>query len=634
MIFLFFLVTAMAAAGQTALSTTNKKAIELYTLADNYRVHGQYREALDLLNQAIAKDANFVEAYFRQGIILKAVRDYPQSSKVFLIGLSMTQDPKKQKGFFYELGENYLLEGNYAKAQDLLDRYLESEILNKPKMEQAMLWKRNAQFAMRNKKVNTEFQPRRLSDTVNAYAMQYFPVMTADEQELIFTRRVGGGQNDDEDLVVCRKDSRGRWLPPASISPQINSPMNEGTCTISADGRHLIFTSCIGRRGYGSCDLFESRKVGEEWSRPVNLGPEVNSPAWESQPSLSSDGRTLYFVSDRRGGIGNKDIYVSYKLENGRWTKAENLGPNINTAYDEISPFIHVNGRTLFIASNGKPGFGGYDIYRSEYENGVWSDAENFGSPVNNHEDQFSLFITRDGQRGFYSHEDNQKVNSSMLFEMQVPEEMRLKYKSNYVKGIVRDAQTKAPLGARVELFNINKNELTSVVQADSVSGEYLIVLTQGADYALYVSHPGYLFKSLNFNYEVQELMTPVALDVLLDPAKAGASAVLNNIFFDLNKYDLKEKSVTELEKVVRFLTENPALRIEIGGHTDNIGTAAYNLQLSQKRAQAVTAYLVAHGIESARLTQKGYGAEKPLVPNDSEENRQINRRIEFRLLR
>ncbi|MBL7850963.1 MAG: OmpA family protein [Cyclobacteriaceae bacterium] len=634
MLFLFFLCSALAAAGQTGLSTTNKKAIELYAEADNYRVRGQYREALELLNQAIAKDRNFVEAYFRQGIILKAVHDYTQSNKVFLIGLSLTQDPKKQKGFFYELGENYLLEGNYAKAQEVLDRYLESEILNKPKMDQALLWKRNAQFALRNQKVNSGFQPRRLPDTVNRFAMQYFPVMTADEQELIFTRRVGGGQNDDEDLVVCRKDSLGRWLPPVSISPNINSPMNEGTCTISADGRHLIFTSCLGRRGYGSCDLFESRKVGEEWSRPVNLGPEVNSAAWESQPSLSSDGRTLYFVSDRRGGLGNKDIYVSYKMENGRWTKAENLGPNINTPYDEISPFIHVNGRTLFIASNGKPGFGGYDIYRSEYENGAWTAAENFGSPVNNHEDQFSLFITRDGQRGFYSHEDNLKANSSMLYEMQVPPDMQLKYKSNYVKGIVRDAQTKMPLGARVELFNINKNELTSVVQADSINGDYLIVLTQGADYALYVSHPGYLFKSLNFNYEVQDQLTPVALDVWLDPAKAGASAVLNNIFFDLNKYDLKEKSVTELEKVVRFLTENPTLRIEIAGHTDNVGTAAYNLQLSQKRAQAVSAYLVAHGIEPSRLTQKGYGAEKPLVPNDSEENRQINRRIEFRLLR
>lgn len=626
----------LGAWAQPALSTTNKKAIELYTQADNYRVRGQYREALDLLNQAIAKDQSFAEAYFRQGLILKAVRDYPQSNKVFLIGLSLTPDEKRQKGYFYELGDNYLLEGNYKKALECLDHYLSAESLNKPKMDQAMIWKRNAQFGLQNQKLNAEFQLRKLSDTVNAFAMQYFPVMTADEQELIFTRRVGGGHDDDEDLVICRRDSLGRWQPPVSLSPKINfpSPYNEGTCTISADGRHLIFTSCAGRRGYGSCDLFESRKVGNEWSTPVNIGPEVNSPAWESQPTLSSDGRTLFFVSDRRGGIGNKDIYVSYKLENGKWTKAENLGPNINTPYEEISPFIHVNGRTLFIASNGKQGFGGYDIYRSEYDNGAWTPTENFGSPVNNHEDQFSLFITRDGKKGFYSHEENNKLNSSVLFEMRVPAELQLKYKSNYVKGFVRDSKTKQPLDARVELFNINKNELTSAVSADSVTGEYLMVLTQGADYALFVSHPGYLFKSLNFNYEVQENLAPISVDVLLDPIQAGASAVLNNIFFDLNKYELKEKSVTELDKVIRFLNENPTLRIEISGHTDNLGTAAYNLQLSLKRAQSVANYLTAHGVAGTRLTQKGYGAEKPLAPNDTEENRQINRRIEFRLIK
>ena len=633
---LLILLTLICAVshGQVMLSTKDKRAIELYTEADNYRVRGQYGEALDLLKQAIDRDKKFSEAYFRQALIYKAIRDYPKATTIFMQGLSLTQDPKMQKAYFYELGDNYLLEGNYGKALEFIDRYLDSEILNKPKMAQATLWKRNAQFALRNMKATSEFLPRQLSGTVNAFAMQYFPVMTADEQELIFTRRVGGGQDDDEDLVICKQDSAGQWMSPVSISASINTRLNEGTCTISADGRQLIFTSCIGRRGYGSCDLFESLKVGDEWSKPLNLGPEINSPAWESQPSLSSDGRMLFFVSDRRGGIGNKDIYVSYKLENGHWTKAENLGDKINTPYDEISPFIHVNGRALFIASNGKPGFGGYDVYRSDYENGVWTATENFGSPVNNHEDQFSLFITRDGQRGFYSHEDNQKVNSSILYEIRVPEELQLKYKSNYVKGIVRDAQTKKPLGARVELFNINKNELISFVKSDSVTGEYLMVLTQGADYALYISQPGYLFKSVNFNYEIQKNLTPVAMDVFLDPVKIGASAVLNNIFFDLNKYEIQEKSITELDKVIRFLNENPGIRIEVGGHTDNVGTASYNLQLSLKRAQAVGGHLVSHGIDPARLTQKGYGAQKPLALNDTEENRQINRRIEFRLMR
>jgi len=633
--FLLFCALAITTLqAQPVLSTKNKKAIELYTEADNYRVRGQYREALSLLDEAIDKDKNFSEAYFRQALIHKTQRNYPKSTEIYLKGLSLTQDQKKQKAYFYELGENYLLMGEYEKSIQFVDRYLDAEILNKPKIDQATMWRRNAQYAIRNIKISTQFKPHQLSDTVNAFAMQYFPVLTADEHELIFTRRMGGGQDDDEDLVVARKDANGKWQSPVSISANINSPMNEGTCTISADGRQLIFTSCIGRRGYGSCDLFESKKIGEEWTRPQNLGPAINSPAWESQPSLSADGRMLFFVSDRRGGSGNKDIYVSYKLDENKWSKAESLGPKINTPYEEISPFIHVNGRTLFFASNGKTGFGGYDLYRSEYENGEWTEPVNFGFPVNNHEDQFSLFITADGQHGFYSHEDNQKLNSSEIFEITVPEELQLRYKSNYVKGIVRDKKTKQPLKARVELFNINKNELTSSVNSDSLTGEYLMVLTQGADYGLYVSRPGYLFQSLNFNYEVQENLMPVALDVWLDPVETGASAVLNNLFFDFNKFELKDKSITELDKVLRFLNENPNVRVEISGHTDNVGTQASNLQLSLKRAQSVTAYLIQHNIASTRLIQKGYGADKPIVPNDTEDHRQTNRRIEFRVIR
>ncbi|NOT76127.1 MAG: OmpA family protein [Cyclobacteriaceae bacterium] len=633
-IILIFILSALIAQSQPVLNTRNKKAIELYVEADNFRVRGEFKQALSLLDQAIDKDENFSEAYFRKALIYKTLRNYSRSNELFNKGLSLTADAKKQKSYFFELGENYLLEGNYQQSLLFLDRYLEAEILNKAKIEQATRWKANDQYAIRNIKEISQFRPHALSDTVNVAPMQYFPVLTADERELIFTRRLGPKDEDTEDLVVSRKDPKGKWMSPVSISPAINSPFNEGTCTISANGRQLIFTSCYGRKGYGSCDLFESKKVGDEWTIPVNLGPEINSPSWESQPSLSADGRTLFFVSERRTGLGKKDIYVSYKLDENRWSKAENLGDKINTPYDEISPFIHVNGRTLFFASNGMPGFGGHDLYRSEKENGQWSEPVNFGYPVNTHEDQFSLFITTDGQHGFYSHEDNEKANSSKIFEINVPEELQLRYKSNYVKGIVRDKKTNKPLNARLELLNMDKNELVSFVRSDSVTGEYLMVLTQGADYGLYVSRPGYLFQSLNFNYQAEGNLIPVSVDVYLEPVEMGATAVLNNLFFDLNKYELKDKSITELDKIIRFLNENPTIRVEISGHTDNAGTPAYNLQLSQKRAQSVSDYLSTHGIEARRLLQKGFGATKPLKPNDSEENRQINRRIEFRVVK
>ncbi|HNP05987.1 MAG TPA: OmpA family protein [Cyclobacteriaceae bacterium] len=630
---IFFIAASILSPAQGSLSTRSKKAIALYTEADNYRVRGQYTQAISLLQQAIEKDKNFVEAYYRLGLTYKTMRDFNRSNISFEKGLSLTQNPKTQKGFFMDLGDNYLRLGDYEKALKYLNHYLSAETMNKQRIALAELWKRNAEYGLRNKKTQSQFQPRQLDAIVNSFGLQYFPVLTADEQELIFTRRMGPGPDDDEDLVVSKKDENGNWTTPVSISENINSKFNEGTCTISADGRTLIFTSCIGRRGYGNCDLFYSRKVGDEWSFPVNIGPEINSSAWESQPSLSADGRVLYFISDRRGGIGGRDIYVSQKDAEGNWSKAEVMPQPINTPFDEISPFIHVNGRTLFYATNGKPGFGGFDIFRTELTDGKWEMPVNFGSPVNDHEDQFSLFITADGTRGYYSHEDGTRENSARLYEMTIPEELQIAYRSNFVKGVVKDRKSELPLQSHIELFDLKKDELVSVVESDSVSGQYLMVLTTGSDYALYVTAPNYLFQSLNFNYEDNLNPEPVIIDILLDKTETGATVVLNNIFFDFDQYELKERSITELSKVIRILNDNPNIHVEIGGHTDSDGSAAYNKQLSLKRAQSVVSYLVEKGINRARLSEMGYGADRPIRPNDSDENKQANRRIEFKII-
>jgi outer membrane protein OmpA-like peptidoglycan-associated protein len=462
-------------------------------------------------------------------------------------------------------------------------------------------------------------------------------VATADQQELIFTRRISNDNEADEDLVVSRKNKDGRWTSPVSISKNINSRWNEGTCTISADGRKLIFTSCLGRDGFGSCDLFQSIKIGDEWTAPVNLGPNVNTADWESQPSLSADGRMLYFVSDRRGGLGRRDIWVSHLGADGIWMKAENAGKQINSQYDEISPFIHANNKTLYFASNGLPGFGGYDLFYVERtpENS-WSNPVNVGGPINNHQDQFSLFITADGNKGYYVHEERVKegYDASKIYETNIPEKFRVKFRSNYVKGIIRAKESKAKLAADIELININTNEVVSFVRSDSVSGEYLMVLTQGAEYALYVNKKGYLFQSLNFNYSEIENFEPITLDVELEKVKEGSVSVLKNIFFDTDKYDLQEKSITELQKIIRFLNENPATRIEISGHTDNVGSVTYNRQLSENRAKSVYNYLTKNGVDPKRMMPKGYGADKPVGSNDTEEGRQLNRRIEFKVIR
>lgn len=615
---------------QGILSTKNKKAIEMYTEADNYRVRGQYKEAIDLLTQAIAKDKNFFEAYLRLGYCYQSTNNFVKANEYFENGLRITPELRWQKVFWLELCNNGMKLGNYKAVAGYAEQYLQNEMMNKQRIDQVKLWKACAEFSMQNMKNEIAFNTRKLSDTVNAFTQQYFPVLTADEQQIIFTRRMGLTDEFDEDMVISTKDRDGHWTTPQSISPNINTRYNEGTCTISADGRQLIFTSCVGMNG--RCDLFESRKTGDTWSKPRNLGAEVNSAAWESQPTLSADGRVLYFVSDRRGGLGKADIYVSVQNTPGVWTRARNLGPAINTPYDERSPFIHANGRTLFFASDGRPGFGGFDIFWSDYADSTWSKPANFGYPINNHEEQYSLVITADGDRGYYSHEELGNEGHSKIYEFDVPEQYRVRYRSNAVKGIVRDRLTKQPLKADIELYELAKNELVSVVSSDSLTGNYLIVLTQGADYALYVNSAGYLFKSLNFNYE-ESTVEPLIIDVDLDKASTGATVVLNNIFFDTDKFDLRDKSITELDKISRFLNENPKINVEISGHTDDQGAVAYNQQLSQRRAKAVADYLVQRGVQASRLKEVGYGSKKPIRPNDSEANRQVNRRIEFQII-
>jgi outer membrane protein OmpA-like peptidoglycan-associated protein len=628
LLFVFSLFSFHCSLSQIPLSSNNKKAVDAYEKGMKALQDRNLEMAFSEFEEAIERDKLFAEPYFQLGKLYEQSRQFGNAILNYEKSINAHEKTSVTEIASQQVGQLYLKKGDYQKALIYLEKGISAVVPSKLNRYKARI--EGCKFAIRATESPLVINPLELPKTVNRFQSQYFPVLTADRETLIFT----GNQDSEENLYVStKKDSV--WSSPISISDKINTPENEGTATISADGRTLVFTSCGGRKGFGSCDLFISYKQGENWTSPQNLGSNINSNEWESQPSLSADGRTLYFVSDRKGSLGKRDIWVSKIDSTNSWGKAYNLGNVINTIEDDLSPFIHANGKTLFYSSEGLVGMGGLDLYFSENQNGKWTKSENLGFPLNTHEDQVALFITADGKKAYYSLERDQddKYRRAKIVEIDVPESLQAKFKAtSFLKGTVYDAQTKQKLQADIELILLKNNELVGKINSDSQTGTYTSVLPSGGEYAVFVSKKGYFFKSLNFDFS-DKIGRDKVLDIPLEPIKQNAKEILNNIFFDTAKWDLKPESTVELDKLVTLLKANPDVPIEISGHTDDVGKDADNVILSQKRAKSVLNYLVEKGINSAKIKSEGYGKSRPYLPNTSDENRKLNRRIEVKFL-
>lgn len=632
----FLSVTARSVyAQEPALSTTNKKAAELYKKAIDALSQRRTTESLDLLNNAIERDSGFTEAYLKLGQVYEFMRQPDLAYQVYQRTIRQQPD-KPVTGLAYQFVSVYLLKkGQYTQAIPYLERFQKffaPQSSQGKRIERLLQTARFGEQAVQNP---LPVKPQPLPAVVQAFPSQYFPVLTADEQTLVFTVLKPEG---DEDLVVTTYKGE-TWDTPESISSKINTPNNEGTPSLSADGRTLVFTACQGRTGFGGCDLYISHKTGKDWSAPQNLGPAINTRSWESQPALSADGRRLYFVSDRSGGVGRRDIWCSELGDDGQWKTPYNVR-NINSPLDEASPFIHANGRSLFFASDGHTGMGGYDLFVADSTANGWSNPRNLGYPINTADDQAALFVTANGLRAYYSHEESSTGSQqrSRLYVFDMPESLRQKVRPvSYLKGIIADARTQKPLPATIELIDLSTNQLVTRVHSDPQTGQYTAVLPTGGEYALYVVGPGYLFKSLSFDFTQKKEGEGLSLSVPLEPIHPSGGAkskeTLNNIFFESGRFDLADKSRTELDRLASFMQENSAVSIEIAGYTDDRGDAASNLELSRKRAQAVVTYLVGAGIKGERIRSVGYGEGRPVAPNTTDENRRLNRRIEWRIL-
>ncbi|GAB3164231.1 OmpA family protein [Telluribacter humicola] len=607
----------------------SRRARDVYENAKKAWQERKLDQALVFYQKLVELEPSIPEAHIRLGQLYDWQRNASQTRYHYQRVVTLLPGSTESVPAYQWLGRDAFQRASYDSSllyyEKLLPLYPERS--NPAQITRRMI--ASARFAQEAIKNPLPIRKRSLGDTVNFLGLQFFPVLTADKETLIFT---GLTPERDENMYISKRQGTG-WTEPQELSKNINSRNNEGTCSISADGRTLVFTACNRTDGYGGCDLYIAVKEGDEWRSPKNLGATVNSRHWESQPSLSADGRTLYFATDRPDGVGKSDIWKTDRTADGEWSKPQNLGPSINTPEDDNAPFIHANGRTLFYASSGLIGMGGLDIYLSQRTDTLWSEPVNIGYPINTVADQVGLYITSDGKEAFYT--DDRTENGrrrSHLYTFRVPDTLLTKFKpTRYAKGKVFDKQTQKPLAATIRLYDLRTQRQISEFSSQAATGEYLAVLNQDSDYSFYVEKDGYLFKSLSFT--LTDSLTALQLDIPLEPILKDRVEVLSNIFFATGAHTLDDKSKVELDKLAEFLSRNHKLRIEIAGHTDDVGSDKDNLDLSRQRAQSVVSYLTGAGIKADRLTAIGYGETRPKVPNISEENRQQNRRIEWRVL-
>ena len=608
----------------------NKKAGEVYGIAYEEAQEGKYNESIAHLAEALKLDAKFVDVYLSRAGIYANLKNYTASVNDFETALQM--DSVYSKTYLLPYSISLAGKGNFVKALAAVNEFLNSPDLNKQSIQAGNYRKAVYEFAVEYAKKhpsgNYIFAPVNLGDSINSTALEYFPSLTIDGSKMIFTRRI----NNDEDFYESNF-MNGVWSKARPVGGKINTNFNEGAQNISQDGQWLIFTGCNYPEGLGSCDLYIAYKTKNgSWTEPENIGPVVNTDYWESSPSLSPDKKDLYFASSQEGGFGGRDIWVTHRLSNGKWSRPKNLGPKVNTSADEGCPFIHADNQTLYFNSNGHMGYGMTDLFLTRKINdSTWSDAENLGYPVNTIDDEGSLIVASDGKTSYYASDRSDSKGGLDLYSFELREDIRAA-RTLWVKGKVFDKKTNTGLPSSVELTDITNRKMVSKLQTDE-EGNYLVTLPAGKDYAFNVTRKGYLFYSDNFSLIDNNIDSSLTVDIPLQPIEAGAFIVLKNIFFDVNKFQLKQESLTELDKVSMLLNDNPKLNIQISGHTDNVGKSADNLALSLNRAKAVTAYLLGKGIDPKRITSKGYGASKPVSYNDTEQGKALNRRTELSVI-
>ena len=626
LLFFVLMCVSLFSFAQKNNSKQQQKAQDAYDAAMLQLRDGLTRDAVPLLGKAIEYNPQFVDAYLSLAGVWGELKDYNKAVSYY----DKARDLDTVEFAYLQLPYSIDLAalGRWNDALAAVNHFLSLPKLSDKSIKSALYRKSCYQFAIDYQKNHSAdsyvFAPKNLGDSINSKESEYYPSFTIDDSLFVFTRREGG---DREDFVESIKTKDG-YSQSKVINGDINLEPYKGAINISGDGEWLLFAGDFGGKGFGNYDLYIAYNTPKGWSEPFNLGSNINTEYWESSPSISPDKNALYFSSNRAAGFGGKDLYVSYRQKNGKWGPAQNMGADINTAGDELAPFIHADNQTLYYTSDGLPGYGGSDMYMLRKKGNGWGKPDNLGYPINTIDSEGSLFVASDGTTAYYASDRADTHGELDLYQFTMKPEVR-PLQTLFIKGNVTDAKTGKGLPCSVELASDSSHQVITKVQTDE-TGFYFITLPVGSDYTFTVNRKDYLLYSDVFVLSKKIPDSTYQKDIALQPIELNASVTLKNIQFTTNSYQLEPVSSIELDKMVQLLNDNPTVRLQINGHTDNTGAAATNLTLSSNRAKAVTDYLISKGITAKRLSSKGFGQTKPVAGNETEEGKAKNRRTEF----
>jgi outer membrane protein OmpA-like peptidoglycan-associated protein len=614
--------------------TRSNRAVKFYDLGKRDYDLLYFDRAESNLKVAVSEDKNFYEAHLLLGQLYSDLGEWEKSVTHYRLAISL--DSLYFIPALYSLGRAEMRTGRYMEAKDHLEAYLsQPKTTSKLRADAEMLIK-NCLFALSFPGSSFQTEPHSAGDSVNTELDEYWPSVTGDGLELFFTREVkragGYGSDRQEDFYISRWNDKGYWGRARNAGAPLNTAGNEGAQSIASDGRSMYFTACDRIDGQGRCDIYYSIYDGVRWSPGVNVGYPVNTTSWESQPSISPNGRMLFFVSNRPGGMGGMDIWYSVRTRDGKWGAPVNPGKSINTSGDEFSPFIYFNGRTLYFSSDGRESFGGFDIYSTKMnDDSTWTVPENLGPAINTPADETGLIIESSGQRAFFS-SIREKANGKDIFYINLPEEIQPEPVS-YLKGAVIDKSNGMPLQAKYELTDLTNSTLV-IASATGNEGEFFVCLPSGFSYGLNVTADGYMIYSENFDFEAGYTSSePYRKTIGLNRVREGEFMRMYNVFYDTDSWELLESSLPELENLLEFLAVNNTVVIEVGGHTDADGSEEHNQLLSERRAISVKEFLTKRGVTADRIFTHGYGEMSPVGDNITPAGKKLNRRTEITIL-